>query len=106
MPTNVRPEVQAVLAKMPTEVRELIVSIADGLRPDIAAVEASPMICQNHYDKYLALLTMAVAKSTNNRDAYIMAFALEVAGANHLGVKAALDIVTGANRLDGNGTTH
>lgn len=101
-----RHQVQAVLDKMPVEARELINSVADSMRPDITALEASPMICQHHYDKYLALLTATAAKATSPKDVYLMAFALEVAGANHLGVKAALDIVTGANRLDGNGTSH
>lgn len=74
---------------MDPKLDKAIDELADSMREDVAMLEKFPQVTQNHYDKYLTFLTAAQVNSDNR---LMIAAALIRAGANRVGVVAALKI--------------
>lgn len=68
---------------------EAIKDIATDLKPVVQEIETGYETTQNHYGRYMSILTMAGHEPSNMR---LIALALRQAGANESGLKAAMKI--------------
>jgi hypothetical protein len=66
-----------------------ISSIADDLRPIVQDIESGIKTTQNHYGRYMDILTQVGEDANTKR---LIALALREAGANEAGVLAAMKI--------------
>lgn len=76
-----------------TDVQSLVAKLAPFLKPIVEAIEASPEVCQGHYDQYMAAVTRLATMAGRKDDKVAQqAFGLLLirAGANAYGVNWAL----------------
>ena len=66
-----------------------IKDLAKDLEPVVQEIESGLKTTQNHYGRYMSILTMAGNEPDSMR---LIALALVEAGANHAGVKSAMKI--------------
>ena len=76
---------------MTPQIQTLIDDLAKDLQPMVQEIEASPKMTQNHYGRYMSLLS---SLGKGNKDStQIIALALMSAGANKAGIASALKIL-------------
>lgn len=74
-----------------TELDALVNDLATDFKPQIAKIEASTQMSQNHYGRYMSLLSQ-MAKNDKHL-AMVFSLAMVKAGANREGIKSALKIL-------------
>lgn len=75
---------------MDPKIAELITSLAADFKDDVAKIEGGIKTTQNHYGRYMALLS---TMNQNKTTTHILALALIEAGANRQGVLDAYKIM-------------
>ena len=74
------------------EITKVLNKYADLLRDEVKAIEKSRKLTQNHYGKYLSLITTLKDKMPSSREKFWGAV-LVIAGANKQGVINALKVL-------------
>ena len=70
----------------------LIADLAGDLKPEVERIESSIQTTQNHYGRYMSLLT---GFGDTKQKLYLISLALIKAGANRQGIASALKIIEG-----------
>ena len=79
--------------KTSPELRIFIDLLTEDLRPIVASIERSPKTTQDHYDRYMELLSQL--SKGEKKTAMIFCIAMINAGANTKGIVSAMKILFG-----------